>query len=65
MTIIELNKIISGHDRHGEFLADLAAHRYPNPDSPKARTFDVNDQFEYFWRRVADGEDLQQSDYLD
>ena len=64
MTITELAKEMEAHDRYEEFLDDLVDHNYPQPDNDGADVFDANDQFEYFWRRVAAGEDLSQSNYV-
>ena len=65
MNVNELSAEMKGHDRYQEFLTDLEDHGYPKPGTPEAEDYDINDQFEYFWRRVAGGEDLSLDDYLE
>lgn len=63
MTINELADLLSGNDRYGEFLDDLDDHDYPQPGADGDT--ECNDQFVYFWRRVADGDDIDLTDYVE
>lgn len=64
ITVHEISLELRGHERYDEFLDTLDDHDYPKPWEPRAKHFECNDQFEYFWRRVADGENLKQSYYI-
>ena len=65
MTVTELAIEMENHERYPEFLEDLIDRKYPHPNDTTAATYDVNDHFEYFWRRIASGENLDRSDYID